>query len=74
MEIFTELQPHLVELLSTIGIIIAILTKSTKYTKSELLKQKQEKAHAKSLKCEKKLAKAYEKEKSLDEEAKKYAS
>lgn len=70
MEIWNEIQPYLVEILGSIGIVITIITTKGKKSAAEKVKGKLDKAAATTIKKEKELKKAYEKEVKLQKEYK----
>lgn len=71
-EIWAEIQPHLWEILGSIGMIVAIILKGGKsLTEEEKKQQKYEKAHKRSVKAEKELHKRYEEEAAAEKELKK---
>lgn len=70
MELWNELQPHIFELISTLGVITAIIWKAPKKTKAQKLTSKLERRHEKNLKLEKKLKEGYQEESKLEKEKK----
>lgn len=71
MEIWEAIQPHLIEIVGSIGMIAAIILKVPGKTKEQKAQQKYDKAHKASMIAEKKLHEAYEREAALEKELKK---
>ena len=67
MEIWNEIQPYLVEILGSIGIVITIITTKAKKTKKEKLQAELDKMHSKTEKDKKKLQENLRKEIELEE-------
>ena len=70
-EFWAEIQPHIIEIIGSIGMIVAIILKVPGRTEEQKAQQKFDKAHKASVKAEKKLHTAYEKEAAAEKELKK---
>lgn len=67
MELWEQLQPHIIELLIGFATIGAIIMKAPKMSLLDKLERKRTKAHNNTRKEEKKYVKCLEKEKELDQ-------
>lgn len=70
-EIWAEIQPHIWEIVGSIGMIAAIILKGPNKTEEQKAQHKFDKAHKASVKAEKKLHTAYKKEAAAEKELKK---